>query len=321
VGDDMTEALDGVAVQLDPFSIEAFRRVRRITDDRVVRDVPVASASLQVDRIVIVEERAPADDDACRRVFRHQGERLVSERKTLQPHVAGCHVDAAKLRLAVSGPLPHDVAAGRTRFGEGDASTVAPGVHEEDVSRLRHRFSGGDASERIHRGSVAATRTRGDVKGPSKNRHHRNRPCRDGDSLYVATAIGIGERHSDVVRGVRAEEENASREHVEAVVVNPNERQRRPPRGGPSGSKLHGSRGVVIRIADDIPLDADRRNRGVGSNRARRHAGRLRREHRRADATGQYQQPGHGGVSQTGWSTTARGAANRRSHQSTQEFV
>ena len=159
------------------------------------------------------------------------------------------------------------------------------------------------------------------MKGPSGNRHHRNRPCRDGDSLYGGTAVRIGERQSDLVRGVRAEEENAAREHVGAVVVDPNERQRRPPCGGPGGSKLHGSRGVVIRIAGDVPLDADRRDRGVGSNRARCRAVRLRRQHCRTDSAAEHQEASHGRGNATGSSSTAQGAANRGNHKALTEVV
>ena len=200
---------------------------------------------------------------------------------------------------------------GGARPGERDAPAVASGVDEEDVSRLRHRFSRSDPSERIRGGSVPTARPGNDVKGPSGNRHRRNRPCRDGDSLRGGTAVRIGERQSDLVRGVRAEEENAAREHVGAVVVHPNERQRRAPCGGPGDSKLHGRRGVVIGIADDIPLDADRRDRGVGSNRARRSAACLRRENRRTDSAAQDHKDGRGHASQTVSSGKARGAAVR----------
>ncbi len=56
MGDDVAVAVDGVAIQLDSFSIEALGRERRVANDRVVSDVPVAAAPLQVDRIVVVQE-------------------------------------------------------------------------------------------------------------------------------------------------------------------------------------------------------------------------------------------------------------------------
>ena len=59
---------------------------------------------------MIVEERAAADDDARRRVLRHQRERLISERQTLQPDVTGRDVDAGEQRFAVASALPDDVA-------------------------------------------------------------------------------------------------------------------------------------------------------------------------------------------------------------------
>jgi len=65
----MAEAVDRVSVQLDPFTVEGFCRVRRVANDRVVGDVSIASALLQIDRIVIVQEGTPADDDARWCVF------------------------------------------------------------------------------------------------------------------------------------------------------------------------------------------------------------------------------------------------------------
>ena len=106
---------------------------------------------------MIVEERASTDDDSGRRVFRHQGEGLIPERQTLQPQITGREVDAGKQRLAIACALPHHVSGGGARFGERDASAVASGVYEEDVSRLRHGFASGDASERIRRGAVPTT--------------------------------------------------------------------------------------------------------------------------------------------------------------------
>ena len=54
------------AVQLDAFAVEAFGGVRRVADDRVVGDVPVRPALLQVDAVVIVVERAAPDDHIVR---------------------------------------------------------------------------------------------------------------------------------------------------------------------------------------------------------------------------------------------------------------
>ena len=165
-----------------------------------------------------------------------------------------------------------------TRFREGHSSTVTPGVHEKHVARLRHRFSGSDSPERIRRGSITTTRTRDYMEAPSTNRHGRNGPRRDHSRVYGGSAVRIGERQSDLVRRVRAEKQNASGEHVGTVVVDSHERQRRPPCCRPGDSKIDGSRRVVIRIANNGPLDADRRNRGVGSHRAGRRTGCLRRE-------------------------------------------
>ena len=267
---------------------------------------------------MIIEERASTDDDACRRVFRHQREGLISERQTLQPHVAGRHVDAGKQRLAIPSAFPHDVPAGRARFGERDASTVAPGVHEEGVAWLRHRFGGGDASKRSAGGSGAATGTRDDVKGPSTHWHRWNRPRRDGDGPYVGTTVRVGECQPDFVGRVRDHKENAAREHVGAVVVDSNEGQRRPPGRSPADPKLDERRGVVIRIADYMPLDADRRNRGIGLERPRCHAVRLRRDNCRTTSAAQNQKDSHRRGQQTASRNPARSAAIRGYRHSSQ---
>ena len=153
------------------------------------------------------------------------------------------------------------------------------------------------------------------MKAPAGNRHRRNQSCGDDDGLYVGTAVRIRKRQSDLVRRVRAEEENAAREHIGAVVVDPNERQRRPPSDGPGDSKLHGRRGVVISIADDIPLDADRRDRRVGSNRAGCPTVRLRRETCGRDSAAQHPKDSRGHASQAGSRPTPRGAAVRGNRQ------
>ena len=142
------------------------------------------------------------------------------------------------------------------------------------------------------------------MKAPAGHRHRRNRSCRHDDGLQVGTAVRIRQRQSDLVRRVRAEEENAAREHVRAVVVDANQRQRRPPSGGSSDSKLHGRRRVVIGIADEIPLDADRRDRGVGSNRAGRCAIRLCRKNDGRDSRTQYEENRHGEASHDGSTRT-----------------
>ena len=69
MGNDVAETVDGIAVQLDAFAVKAFGPVRRVADDRVVDDVPVAATLLQVDRVMIVEEQAAADDDAGGALF------------------------------------------------------------------------------------------------------------------------------------------------------------------------------------------------------------------------------------------------------------
>ena len=230
---------------------------RSITDDGVVGDVPVASASLQVDGVVIVEKRAATDDDSRRRVLRHQRERLISERQAFQPYVTGRDVDAGEQRLAIASCLPHDVPTGRTRFGKGDASAVVSSVYEKDIPRLRDGLTGRDASEWICRGPVPTAGPGNDMKAPAGRRHHRNRPCRDHDGLLVGTAVGIRQGQPDLVRRVRIEEEDTAREHVGATVVDANEWQRRTPPGGPGDSKLHRRRGVMVGIADKIPLNTD----------------------------------------------------------------
>src|SRR5438876_1655626 len=96
------------------------------------------------------------------------------------------------------------------------------------------------------------------MKAPAGSRHHRNGSCRDADGLYAGTAVRIRKRQSDLVRRVRTEEENAAREHVGAVVVDPNERQRRPPSGGPGDSKIHGrcaSWSASPTISHSTPID------------------------------------------------------------------
>ena len=212
-------------------------------------------------------------------------------------------------------PFHTTYSAGRARFGERDASAVAPGVDEEDVSRLRHRFGGRDASERIRGGSVAAARTGDDVKAscPQTGIAGTGRVA-TATVCDVGAAVRIGERQPDLVRRVRAEKENAAREHVGAVVVDANERQRRPPCGGSRDPKFHGRRRVVIGIAGDVPLDPDRRDRGVASNRAGCHAVRLRPENGNRSSRGQ-RDHGGGGQARRKARRTSPSATVRKSRQ------
>ena len=118
-------------------------------------------------------------------------------------------------------------------------------------------LTGGDASEWICRGPVPTAGPGNDMKAPAGRRHRRNRPCRDHDGLLVGTAVGIRQGQPDLVRRVRIEKEDTAREHVGATVVDANEWQRRTPPGGPGDSKLHRRRGVMVGIADKIPLNTD----------------------------------------------------------------
>ena len=160
VGDAVVrDRMAGRLVQLDSFAVEAFCGIRRVADDRIVGDVPVRPALLQVNRVVIVEEGAAPDDHIIRCGNGEGRIRLVPHRDAFEPEVTGGDVDAVHLHLAVAEGTPRDVARrrfprdrsgrGRRNYRRGGAARRQPARRpalrqsrgrDRPASRFRRRF-------------------------------------------------------------------------------------------------------------------------------------------------------------------------------------
>src|SRR3989441_275152 len=122
-------------VQLDAFAVEAAACGVNIADDRVIGDVPPLAASLEIDAVVVVEEKVLAHDDIGWAVQREGGVGLIPDRQAFHPDMAGPEVQAIDEEgFAVSRAPPDDVVAGDPRHAEGRSPAVAPGVDEKDVT-------------------------------------------------------------------------------------------------------------------------------------------------------------------------------------------